>query len=185
MFLELDAIKPWLESNPRVMLSYLSGLLDAEGSIITTKDVKGRVALFVDYYNSNLVLLRWIQGSIRKMGHPTSLRINKRKGVRTKKYGIVHNRDYWQLSTFGIPSAQIFLRKLCPRHGEKMRRMSIALSVSKGEPFARFSDEIETLRSQIKAEVAQFVAKAEREYLSKHSGERPPGLKEKLIGVRC
>ena len=166
-------VKDWIANSRSVLLSYLAGLLDAEGSIITTRDSRGLATVFVDYYNSDKVLLDWVNASIKSLGFHTSLRINKKKGVKTKKYGIVHNSDYWQLSAFGRGSIQKFLRMLKPRHPEKTRRRVLALSIELGTPYERYADENEVLRSSIRAEVAQYVRKAESEYLAKHPGPSP------------
>lgn len=173
MLLELDVVKDWLASRRSILLSYLAGLLDAEGSIITTRDNRGLVTVFVDYYNSDLALLEWVQRSIEGLGYHTSLRINKREGVRTKKYGIVHRRDYWQLSTFGTYQIQDFVRSLTVRHPEKVRRQKIVLKITIGLPYTTYEKENENLRSSIRSEVNDFVRKAEREYLARHPGFAP------------
>ena len=168
LFLELKDLAAWLVSNDRILLGYLSGLLDAEGSIITTRDSRGLVTIFIDYYNSNLGLIRWVQGAIAKLGYKTSLRVNKKKGYVTKKYGIIHRSDYWQLSTYGIPAAQDFVKRLALRHGEKIRRKEMALSATKGQRYSEIARRNLALRVQIKQEVQDFVRRAELEYKSGH-----------------
>lgn len=173
LFQEFSEVKEWLTSSFRLSLSYLAGLLDAEGSIITTRDNRGLVTIFADYYNSDKDLLDWVQATIVKMGFHCSLRINKKEGVRTKKYGIVHRRDYWQLSTFGMNTIQDFISRLKPRHREKLQRREIALEARKGESYSRIENRIQMLRSSIHEEVARFVKAAEDEYLTKHPGFEP------------
>ncbi|MDE1854101.1 MAG: LAGLIDADG family homing endonuclease [Thaumarchaeota archaeon] len=173
LFAEFAEVKEWLSSRPSILLAYLSGFLDAEGSIITTRDNRGLVTVFVDYYNSDKVLLDWVKQSIENLGYSCSLRINKKEGVRTKKYGIIHRKDYWQLSTYGMKSVQEFARRLMPRHREKVERHKIALAVTKGELYLKYEERIQNLRSAIKAEVAQFVRKAEDEFLERHPGFTP------------
>ena len=170
---EFNDVKDWIASNTSLVLSYLSGLLDAEGSIISTRDNRGLATLFVDYYNSDLVLLGWVQESIEKMGYHTSLRINKKKGTKTKKYGIVHRSDYWQLSAFGTYSIQEFARALSPKHPEKIKKREVALRMVIGAPYEEYEAEIVALRLAIRAEVAQFVERARLEYLAKHPGFVP------------
>jgi hypothetical protein len=165
---EFENVKEWLESSLELTMAYLSGLLDAEGSVITTKDNRGYAVVFVDYYNSDKTLLNWVEGRIRLLGYHCSLRINKRKGVRTRKYGIIHRSDYWQLTTFSMDTVQKFLASLQPRHPEKVKRKAIAMKVNKGTPYKVYEAENERLRAEIKASVAQFVAKAKAEYLAKH-----------------
>jgi hypothetical protein len=170
---EFNDAREWLSSNRSILLSYLSGLLDAEGSIITTRDNRGFITIFVDYYNSDTSLLDWVQESIRALGFHTSLRINKREGVKTKKYGIVHRRDYWQLSTFGMNKIQDLVRLLQPRHPEKIRRREMALNVKKGALYQEVEKKNESLRSAIRQEVSQFVRLAQSQYLVTHPGFVP------------
>lgn len=91
---EFDQSLSWIQSNERTIFAYLSGLLDAEGSIITTRSHRSKVYLFLDYYNSNKSMLEWIKEELKERGYYCSLRINKRRGTRTKKYGILHRSDY-------------------------------------------------------------------------------------------
>ena len=168
LFLELPQVKDWLCSNLSLMLAYLGGLLDAEGSVVTTRNKRGNVLLFAAWNNSDLDLLTWVRERLRDLGYPTSLCLNKRKGVRSKKYGIIHRRDYWQLSIFGNSRVQLFLRSISPRHDEKLRRIRIALSVTEGERFSEVSEELIKLRAEIKAGVEAFVRKAELQYLKTH-----------------
>ena len=169
---KFEESKQWLDSSKSVLLSYLSGLLDAEGSLITTRDRRGKVALFVDYYNSNKALLEWVMNHLEALGYHCSLRINKRKGTRTRKYGIIHRIDYWQLSAIGVKNIQELIRILQPRHGEKKRRKAIALSVRPGDLYSNVEETNLRVRSQIKAEVSDFVRRAEAEYLEKHAANQ-------------
>jgi len=154
---ELPEVKDWISSSPKLTLTYLAGLLDAEGSVVTTRNKKGSILLFTAWNNSDLVLLTWARERLRFLSYPTSLCLNKQKGVRSKKYGIIHRQDYWQLSIFGIAKVQEFLRSVKPRHDEKLRRMRIALSVAKGQRYSEVSEELASLRAEIKSEVRTFV----------------------------
>src|SRR5262249_42024892 len=98
----------------------------------------------------------------------TSLRINKKQGTVTKKYSITHRKDYWQLSIFSLPKVQTFLGQLSPRHPEKIARMKIAMSVGTRDPYSLHQDSIISLRQRIKQNVADFVRKAELDYLAGH-----------------
>ena len=165
---EFGEVKDWLASSPSILLAYLSGFLDADGSILTTKDKYGCVTVFVDYYNANKELLLWIRTSIEQMGYRCSLRLNKAEGVKTKKYGIAHRKDYWQLSAFGMNNVQELVSRLAPRHREKVRKRGIALGAVPGELYERYEKEVVDLRMAIRAQVGEFVRKAEARYLAKH-----------------
>ncbi len=158
----------WVQQDEQTLFSYLSGLLDADGAIITTRDQFGKVTIFVDYYNSNKQMLRWVAGRLKQFGYFCSLRINKKRGVRTKKYGIVHRKDYWQLSSYGMRNIKGLVAKLHPRHAEKIRRREIALSVSRGQDYASIEGEIGRLRKWIRQQVRDYVAHAEVQYTKNH-----------------
>lgn len=169
-----NSVWEWVGKNQATLIAYLAGLLDAEGSVVTTRNKRGRTLLFATYNNSDLTLLTWVQQSLNAMGYPTSLCLNKKKGTLTKKYRIIHRKDYWQLSVFGIPSVQSFLRILHPRHSEKLRRITVAFCVHNGQAYSEISDQVLNLRGQIKSEVANFVRQAEQKYLETH--KRPTWL---------
>jgi len=156
------------------VIAYLSGLLDADGSIIPTKDQFGKVALFLDFYNSNKRILEWVQMHVKTWGYFCSLRINKKGGTRTKKYGIIHRSDYWQFSAYGMDRIQELIAKLQPRHPEKIRRQSLALSVHKGQDYTSIQREVELFRAQKDQEVQNFVLQAQEEYERKHTTTSPP-----------
>ena len=177
MFLGVSDVKDWISTNSSLTLAYLSGLLDAEGSVVTTRNKRGNILLFAAWNNSNLALLAWVRERLRFLSYPTSLCLNKRKGVRSKKYGIIHRQDYWQLSIFGTAKVQQFLRSIRPKHDEKLRRMRIALSVTKGQSYSEVFEELAKLRADIKSEVIAFVQEAELQYLKTHpppAAARPP-----------
>jgi hypothetical protein len=158
----------WVSKKKSTLLAYLTGLLDAEGSVVTTRNKRGGTLLFVSWNNSNLSLLNWMRERLREMDYPTSLCLNKKKGVRSKRYGIIHRQDYWQLSMSGIPRVQVFLRSIQIRHREKMGRTHIALSVRPGGRYEDVILSVTSLRAKIKEEVKWFVRKAEIEFLNKH-----------------
>lgn len=160
--------KQWIEGSKSRILAYLSGFLDAEGSVLVTRDSRGLVSIFVDYYNENRSLLEWVELQARKMGVGSSLRLNKPMGRGTSGYHLAHNRDYWQLSLFGAHRIRGFLANLDPRHGEKIARKVLALSTHHGQRYAEVQAQILSLRSSIKQEVSDFVALAQAEFKRTH-----------------
>ena len=158
----------WIDEDERRVFGYLSGFLDADGDIVTTRDSGGNVALYLDYFNSNKAILEWIEKHVRRLGFSCSLRINKKKGYRSKPHNIPLNFDYWQLSVYGVLNVKKFMARLKPRHSEKIRRQAIALSTWKGQKYASIVSQIQSLRLEIKKEVQQSVAEAGYQYNSKH-----------------
>jgi len=162
-----------IQESETSIIAYLSGLLDADGSIVLTKQF-GKVYLFLVYNNSNKRMLEWIQGHVKRWGYFCNLQINKKAGGRTKKYGIIHRSDYWQFSAYGMDRIQELIAKLQPRHSEKIRRQSLALSVHKGQDYASIQHAVELFRAQIDQEVQNFVQQAQQEYEKKHIPQTSP-----------
>ncbi len=168
-----EEAKDWVVQSQDRVIAYISGFLDAEGSILVTRNVKGGVVTFVDYFNECRPILEWISDRVRQMGLGTSIRLNKPIGRGTTGFLLNHNHEYWQMSVFGTYRIQGFIQRLKPRHPEKIARKQIALVVTGKMKYSDIVDQVVSLRVQIKAEVAQFVKQAEQVYLQKHQGFVP------------
>jgi hypothetical protein len=163
-----EETKDWVEESESRVIAYLSGFLDAEGSILVTRNSRGGVVIFVDYFNEHRPILEWISARVREMGLGTSIRLNKPIGRGTTGFHLNHNKEYWQMSIFSAKKIQGFIGRLVIRHPEKISRREIALSVTEKMDYQQIADVIISLRTRIKAEVSQFVKLAERTYLEKH-----------------
>ncbi|MDV3277725.1 MAG: LAGLIDADG family homing endonuclease [Nitrososphaerales archaeon] len=163
-----DEVLSWVQAEESTLFAFLAGLLDSDGSIVITRDNRGYVALFLDYYGSDKSLLEWVKLNLAGLGYVSSLRINKSEGYRTKKYGIIHRHDYWQLSVFGLERVQALLQRVRPSHPEKVQKAELASSVTKGLPYSRIQSQVQAIRSQIRQDVDQFVALARTEFLKTH-----------------
>ncbi len=165
---EFREVKDWVLASSSRTLSYLSGFLDAEGSILVTRSSRGTTVIFVDYFNEDRGLLEWIADRAKERGLGVSLRMNKPIGRGKTGYRLNHNRDYWQLSIFSTHSIFDFLRNLSPRHPEKRAKRQLALWARQ-----RRYDEVEgrivKLRAGIKKSVEEYVKLAEAVYLQTHS----------------
>ncbi len=161
-------VRNWVAGSESRVLAYLSGFLDAEGSILVTRTTKGGIVVFVDYFNENKVLLEWIVGRAKDLGLGTSLRINKPIGRGTTGFQLNHNKEYWQLSIFSTHGILGFIQKLAPRHPEKVARRELALSIMGVKRYEEAEERIMMLRARIRADVKRFVELAERTYLEGH-----------------
>lgn len=166
---DFPSVRSWIDEDEVRLFEYLSGFLDAEGSIITTKDKYGKVTLSVDYNNCDMRILEWIEGHAVRLGYFASIRINKEKGERTRPHGIISNRDYWQLSIYGKDRIRDLIAKLRPRHGEKIERQAIALSTWEDEDYGVVKERVQGLRNRIISERDRSILEAEQEYKAKHS----------------
>jgi len=124
-----DEVRAWVEGSSSRIIAYLPGFLDAEGSILVTRSVKGRIVVFVDYFNENRTILEWIAACVHQFGLGTSLRINKPIGRGTTGFHLNHNNEYFQLSLFSTGHIISFIRRLGPRHPEKIARRELALDI--------------------------------------------------------
>ncbi len=161
--------KSWIEESESRTLSYLSGFLDAEGSILVTHSVRGRIVIFVDYFNEDWSLLVWIADRASELGLGTSLRINKPIGRGKTGFHLNHNYEYWQLSIFSTFGILDFIRKLKLRHPEKLARREIALSTAGVVLYETVAEKVRSFRANLKEEVSSFVALAEVTYLRTHA----------------
>jgi len=163
-----EEVKGWIQESEARILSYLSGFLDAEGSILVTRSTRGKIVIFVDYFNEYRPILEWIEREATKFGLGVSLRLNKPIGRGTTGFHLNHNREYWQLSIFSTHNIYGFLRRLTPRHQEKQARRELALWAEGKVEYREVEAEVVSLRRRIKEEVAAFVKLAEETYLKNH-----------------
>jgi hypothetical protein len=170
-----EEVKDWIEESEGRTIAYLSGFLDAEGSILVTRNVRGGIVIFVDYFNEYKPILEWLADTAEAMGLGTSIRVNKPIGRGTTGFLLNHNKEYWQMSIFSANRIQGLIRKLVLRHPEKVARREIALSVTDGMVYQDIADTIVSLRAQIKSDVAQFVKLAEEVYSKRHPDFVPRG----------
>ena len=174
LLMSFEEARPWFEEKKERAIAYFSGFLDAEGSVLVTKNTRGKAVVFVDYFNQNRTLLEWIALQAKRMGIGGSLRINKPVGQGKTGYHLFNNKDYWQLSLFGAHMILNFLRELKLRHREKLSKRAVALSLLPGERYAEIDSKVVQIRMGIKREVKEFVDEAKSQYLSKHPQFFPP-----------
>jgi hypothetical protein len=168
LFQSFEESKEWVAMSQSRIIAYLSGFLDAEGSILVTRSNRGYAVVFVDYFNEDKSILDWISATATNLGLGVSLRINKPIGRGTTGFHLNHNKEYWQLSIFKTYGIIEFVGRLRPRHPEKIERRSVALKVRPHMRYDEISEQVVSLRSRIKADVAAFVHLAEATYLKTH-----------------
>ena len=161
----------WIARRPSLVLSYLAGLLDAEGSIgiyaqrLTT-------VLVVTYYNTNLGLMKIVHSLILELGlRPQQPYLDKKKGFRSPGYHIEMKKDYWRVVLGRFEECQDFLRRLPIRHQEKSVKKGLAIKLHKGQLWVDVAPEVKRIRANIKSGRDAFVEQAKVRYLAnpKHS----------------
>jgi hypothetical protein len=165
---EREAAWKWIAEDKGTTLSYLAGVLDAEGSILLWQD-KENTNLSVSFFNTNVQLLSFLERALIATGYtPGNIRISKREGARMSKYKIPHRKDYWQLGLSKFVECQSFLKIVPLRHREKIQKAELAVSLSYRQPWSEVQKKYIALRECIHAERDLFVAEAERVFKASH-----------------
>jgi len=180
-----DEVREWVQESASRTIAYLSGFLDAEGSILLTHNTRGGIVVFVDYFNENKSILEWISARARDFGLGTSLRVNKPIGRGTTGFHLYHNSEYYQLSLFGKGGIIPFISRIVPRHPEKIARRELALSIGDKTRYQDISESVLALRGKIRTEVQDFVKLAEETYVKRHPSfvAEPLPLRDKRAKV--
>lgn len=161
--------REWASTKESTILSYLAGILDAEGSV----GIFGNgytTSLQVLVYNTDYDLVDFVKRAWTRLGH-TSLGpyLDKEKGTTTSKYRIERKKDYWKVVVARFDEAKRLIRSLPIRHREKKARAAIAVDVNLGDPWANVRPKLESLRRSIKSERDQFVSQAEAQFRATHA----------------
>jgi hypothetical protein len=160
----------WVQEKRSTILSYLAGVLDAEGSIGIWANRKG-TALQVVVYNTSLDLLRSVKSMLEQLGyHPLGPYLDKRKGTITSKYKIERKKDYWKVALAIFGEVQSLLGILPVRHSEKAERKKLGLSLKFGEYWDSVEPRVMSLRKAFLEGRDQFVCQAAEDYLVRHPG---------------
>ncbi len=172
----------WVSKRECLLLSYVAGVLDAEGSIGIYRNMKGTALQFL-VYNTNLELLRFLKRALVELSfRPLGPYLDKLKGTISSKYKIERKRDYWKLALANFGEVQALLTRLPIRHREKVARKRIALSLTIGKPWAVTRPLMEELRESIATQKRNFLKKAEVEYASRHVRGTTPNTEVDPIG---
>jgi hypothetical protein len=158
----------WICTSSSLFFSYLTGLIDADGSYLLAGSKSGKPYPAIGIFNSNIMLLDKVGRRLNALGYPSNLRMNKKKGTATRKYGIIHRKDYWQLLVQRAQTALNLTNHLHPRHPEKIRRRNLLLFSTRANNSLEVWIRAERLRTRIKMEVASYVRQAGQEYAQRH-----------------
>jgi hypothetical protein len=169
-FLLLDRAecRPLILPSESTLVSYISGIIDAEGHISLTED-KGNTSLMITVYNTDRELLTFVKDSIASLGYrPIGPYLDKKKGTMTSKYKIERKKDYWKIVLARFDENQAILRRLPLRHKEKIERQELATSLPFRAPWQNVRDRIKEIQTTMRERRDDFVRRAETEFLEKH-----------------
>lgn len=161
---------PKIESDPALFFAWLAGIVDTDGSIIVVHSgIYLKLLLLVA--NQDLNLLSHIKSQLERGGfHPTGPYLQARGGQVTPGWGIKYTKDMWNLYLQRADDVRKAASLLPLRHQEKIMRKELALTIPSTARWSEFGTRVLTLRSSIKEQVNEYVAKAEREYKMRDRG---------------
>jgi LAGLIDADG-like domain len=163
-----QSARNWVVKKKTTLLAYLAGVIDAEGSVGIYGNGSG-TALQVLVYNTDLDLVSFVRAAWEKLGYnPLGPYLDKKKGTITSKYRIERRKDYWKVVVAHFEQAQSLLRRLSIRHGEKISRKLIALSLSLGDEWVGVEPRVKQLRESVRIGRDRFVLEAEKKFLQMH-----------------
>jgi hypothetical protein len=171
-------IRERLLDDESAMLSYLAGIVDAEGSVGIYGNGKG-TSIQVLVYNTNLELLGFVKTALGRLGlAPLGPYLDKRKGTTTSKYRITRRKDYWKVAIARFDQSQSLLRRLPIKHAEKVRRRDVALAIQFGAPWVEVGPRVQDLRDSFRTERDSFVIEAMESFSNRHRNGGSANLTE-------
>ncbi len=174
-FLQTDprACWDWAAAKESTTLSYLAGIWDAEGSVGV--QANGRVtAVVASVYNTNTDLLDFIMTNLRHFGYNPHRNLEKGKGEVTPTYKIEMKKDYFRVGVYHFEQAQSLIGRLPMRHGEKVARKEVALTLKRGVSWKDVKPRIDALRKSFDDAKEQFAREAREELARRRSKKRNP-----------
>ncbi|QQG49459.1 MAG: LAGLIDADG family homing endonuclease [archaeon] len=152
----------WVSTSQALKRAYLSGLLDAEGSVGIYK-AKNSVAVVIAYYNTNLRLLELVRRWIRDLGfNPLAPYLDKAKGFRSPGFQIEMKKDYWRVLITRSEESKSFLGVLSLRHEEKQAKSRMARALKGSERWDAVGPRVSQLRQEIRQGRDDFVGIAKQ-----------------------
>jgi len=141
--------------------SFLSGLIDAEGSIVLSKNGK-YISRAIVIGSENYELLRKVYKKLRKLKFYPHLYKRKEK-LQNSKIGnleIRYNNPLWILMVTNKKSILKLSQKLSLRHEEKINKLSLMIETLSVKHWKEIETKIEDLRNKIYIETEQMKEKA-------------------------
>lgn len=140
-----DKWREWIASKDSRMLSYLAGLVDAEGNVGIYPNSR-TTAITVAIHNTDQDLVGFVHRCLTQLGYnPLAPYLAKRAGFISPGFHIAMKKDYYRVLIATFEYSQALLRNLPLRHREKTDRKELALSIPKGQPWKDIKDKVWTL----------------------------------------
>ena len=158
----------WIVARESTLLSYLAGIWDSEGSIGIHPNARV-TAVVANAYNTDVELLDFIAVNLRHLGYKAYIHLDKHSGEKSPTYKIEMKKDYFKVGVYHFEKAQSLIRRLPIRHGDKVARKELALSLNRGDYWNDVKPRVDALRDSFLAEKQQFARDAQEELARRRS----------------
>ena len=166
----LDATKnfpSWILKNDVVFLSFFAGCVDGDGSISIERRRHELWYPVIRLCSQNKSMLHRIFQKLKEMGYHPTINVTQNKGsVTYRKYRL--NNDLWTLCLHKRSEIIHLLKYLPLKHAEKVEKQKIILENADGS-WTKVADIFYRLRENIRKDVSECIAKAQREHDLKFS----------------
>jgi hypothetical protein len=161
----------WVVTKESTTLSYLAGIWDSEGSVGVHPNARV-TAVVAKVYNTDTRLLDFVAVNLRRLGYNPHRYLDKQKGEVSPTYKIEMKKDYFKVGVYHFEQAQSLIRRLPIRHGDKVARKELALSLKRGDYWKDVKPRVDALRKSIQAAKEQFAREAQEELARRHSNNK-------------
>jgi len=153
-----------LADNRRVFLSWLAGLVDADGSLYFTHNADYvRISLAIGMTRPDL--LRSIATVMESFGYnPSGPYLAFEAGLRTPR-GIVYTKDLWRIYFQRSGETQQLLAELPLRHAEKITHKELAISLRLPMKWETIEAKVLRIGERIETDRNAFIELAKNKYL--------------------
>jgi len=166
---------------PTLLYAFTAGFSDSDGCW-SAWDSDGNTAFSFDITSRNHALLVTLASELGKGGYHPHVYLSREKGTVKQVKGrdgprlITLTEDTWTLVMRRKVEVKKLARSVLPysRHSEKKAKMELILD-DLNDDWTEMRPKIETLRSSIRVETTETVARAEIEYKARH-GEPASGV---------
>lgn len=160
-----------IKCNKNLMFSFISGLVDSDGSLFIRK-IEKYFQYVLRIYNENLHLLKTIQHFLEKEKFNTSLQLFSKRGEirKTKGKVLIYNNDYYVLEILRKKDLIRLLPLLSIKHPEKLLWKDKVRYIKSKEfkLWNEIEDDVECLRKYINKIYEKGLTEAKDTFESKH-----------------
>lgn len=152
----------WILKDDAIFLSFFAGCVDGDGSISIEHRRRELWYPVIHFYSQNKLMIYYIFQKLKEMGYNPTINVIQNKGSETyRKYRL--NSDIWALHLRKRSETIRLLKYLPLKHAEKVEKQKIILEDVDGI-WTEVGDKVYRLRENIRKDVSECIAKAQREH---------------------